>query len=230
MKKNNSVKATDLIVEYSSTDGPVVALNCKQFEAKAGSAVAIMGESGCGKSTLLGVLGGLAVPTSGKIIIGNSDLTSLSESQRGIFRKNKIGLVFQNDNLLPFLTVFENIFLQVLLSSKNKHYRNKIINLLNSLGLEGLENRYPDQLSGGQRQRVAIARAVIHEPEIILADEPTGALDDKNSNNVIELLLDLKKKFNSTLIIVTHDIKVAKKMEKTITLIDGKIKRGSNEI
>jgi putative ABC transport system ATP-binding protein len=121
-------------------------------------------------------------------------------------------------------------YLQVLLSSKNKHYRNKIINLLNSLGLEGLENRYPDQLSGGQRQRVAIARAVIHEPEIILADEPTGALDDKNSNNVIELLLDLKKKFNSTLIIVTHDIKVAKKMEKTITLIDGKIKRVSNEI
>ena len=215
---NNSISGENLVVEYTTERGTVRALNCPSFSVASGESVAVMGASGCGKSTLLGLLAGLAVPTSGSIEIGDTTLSTLSESNRVAFRKEMIGMVYQADNLLPFLTVAENLQLQLTLTNDTINAAKRIATLLNELGLSGLEDRLPDQLSGGQRQRVAIARAIIHPPQVILADEPTGALDGKNAENVINLLLDVHTKLQTTLVVVTHDPHVAGMLERTITL------------
>ena len=199
--------------------GVICALNCEEFTVKAGESVAIMGRSGSGKSTLLGLIAGLAQPTKGSITIGTTTITNLTESERVAFRKENFGIVYQADNLLPFLTVAENIRLQLALCTNTKGAEAKIADLLDKLGLEGLGERLPDQLSGGQRQRAAIARAIVHAPPILLADEPTGALDDTNAANVVGLLLDIQKRLRSTLVVVTHDPKIASKMERTVMII-----------
>ena len=217
MNSANTIKATGLHVRYETERGIVNALDCPEFFAESGTSVAIMGASGCGKSTLLGLLAGLAIPTEGSVIIGDTEISTLSESARVAFRKQNIGMVYQADNLLPFLTVAENLHLQLALCDDIENAEVKINDLLNKLGLNDLDERLPDQLSGGQRQRVAIARAIIHPPAIILADEPTGSLDDTNASNVLELLLDVHKRLGVTLVVVTHDPVIASKLERTVT-------------
>lgn len=218
MKNENTIIARDVVVEYNTARGVVSALTCQYFTAAAGESVALMGPSGSGKSTLLGLIAGLALPTKGSVAIGATTITNLTEAERVAFRKENFGIVYQADNLLPFLTVSENIRLQLILVDDTKDVEARITDLLGRLGLEGLGERLPDQLSGGQRQRAAIARAIVHTPAVILADEPTGALDDGNALNVVELLLDIQKRLGSTLIVVTHDLKVASQMERTVTL------------
>lgn len=218
MKNENMIALSDILVEYETARGTVTVLTCQNFTVKAGESVAIMGPSGSGKSTLLGLIGGLALPTKGSVAIGTTTITHLTEAQRVAFRKENFGIVYQADNLLPFLTVAENIRLQLVLCADTKDAEVRITDLLDKLGLKGLGDRLPDQLSGGQRQRAAIARAIVHAPVVILADEPTGALDDGNALNVVELLLDTQKRLGSTLVVVTHDPKVASQMERTVTL------------
>ena len=218
----NKISVKGVRVEYQTLRGVVQALDCPSFMVEGGESVAVMGTSGCGKSTLLGLLGGLSVPTVGTVTIDGTDISTLSEADRVAFRKENIGMVYQADNLLPFLTVSENLYLQLVLCKDTKNAAERIADVLEKLGLRGFEGRLPDQLSGGQRQRVAIARAIVHSPKLILADEPTGALDDTNAENVIELLLDLHKKLKTTLVVVTHDPKVARRLERTVTLISNR--------
>ena len=218
----NKISVKGVRVEYQTLRGVVQALDCPSFMVEGGESVAVMGTSGCGKSTLLGLLGGLSVPTAGTVTIDGTDISTLSEADRVAFRKENIGMVYQADNLLPFLTVSENLYLQLVLCEDTKNTAERIGDVLEKLGLRGVEGRFPDQLSGGQRQRVAIARAIVHSPKIILADEPTGALDDTNAENVIGLLLDLHKKLKTTLVVVTHDPKVARRLERTVTLISNR--------
>ena len=217
MSKNNSISAKNVVVEYESSGGTIRALECKEISVESTASIAVMGSSGCGKSTLLGLLAGIAVPTSGSIKIGDVELSSLSEKQRTSFRRHNLGMVYQADNLLPFLTAEENIRLSLGISESNlKNKSNRLYELLDQLGLSGLEKRLPDQMSGGQKQRVAIARAVFHEPKIILADEPTGALDELNAQNVINILIKLQHEIGATLVVVTHDPKIATLLDKTI--------------
>jgi putative ABC transport system ATP-binding protein len=223
MNHTNAIKAEGLIVEHDTAAGLFRALDCPQFTVTGGSSVAITGPSGCGKSTLLGVLAGLAVPTSGSITIGATEITALSEADRAEFRKKIIGVVYQVDNLLPFLTVYENIQLQLVLNGHTENTESRITELLDRLGLSEIRERLPDQLSGGQRQRVAIARAVAHRPSVLLADEPTGSLDDENTAIVVQLLLEMHQHLRSTLIVVTHAPSVASRMERLITLREGSI-------
>lgn len=218
MKKDNSISVRGIVVEYPTERGLITALKCSELTIKAGESVAIMGHSGCGKSTLLGLISGLAQPTRGTISVGTTTITNLSEQKRVAFRKERIGIIYQADNLLPFLTVSENIFFQLMLCSSTEQSDAKISNLLSKLGLDGLGSRMPDELSGGQKQRASIARAIVHEPSIILADEPTGALDEANALNVVEILLDIQKRLKSTLIVVTHDENVASKMNRIVRL------------
>lgn len=220
---NNTIMAEGLVVEHITRLGPLRALDCPEFTVTGGSSVAITGPSGCGKSTLLGVLAGLAMPTSGTVTIGTTKITSLSESNRVAFRRNTIGVVYQADNLLPFLTVYENIRLQLILRNAIADLEGRIAELLDRLRLSEFRDRLPDQLSGGQRQRVAIARAIAHRPSVILADEPTGALDDENAATVVQLLLEAQERLESTLIVVTHDQNIASKMERLISLREGSI-------
>ena len=229
MIKQNAITAKDVLVEHKTARGVICALDCPEFIAPSGASIAIMGPSGCGKSTLLGVLAGLAAPTHGSVTIGSTDITGLSEPARVAFRKTNIGIVYQADNLLPFLSVSENVRLQLALSGDTDNADERISNLLQRLGLSGLENRLPDQLSGGQRQRVAIARAIVHNPAVILADEPTGALDKENSMNVVDLLRSIQKSLKSTLIVVTHDPSIASKLEQLVTLKDGRIQKSSGD-
>jgi putative ABC transport system ATP-binding protein len=223
MNDINSIQVAGLVVEHPTAAGALRALDCARLSVTGGSSVAVMGPSGCGKSTLLGVLAGLAAPTSGSITIGTTEITSLSESQRAVFRKQALGMVYQADNLLPFLTIIENIRLQLALCGDTEDAERRTAELLERLGLSHLGERLPDQLSGGQRQRVAIARAIVHRPALILADEPTGALDEENAANVVQLLLDSQRHLRCTLVIVTHDPAVASRMERLITLRAGLI-------
>lgn len=223
MSDTNTIRVHGLIVDYATAAGPVRALDCPEFVVSGGSSVAIMGPSGCGKSTLLGVLAGLAMPTAGEVSIGTTEVTSLSEPGRVAFRKNAIGVVYQADNLLPFLTIAENIRLQLALCGETELAEHRTADLLERLGLGELGERLPDQLSGGQRQRAAVARAIVHRPSVILADEPTGALDEVNAAAVIQLLLDAHRQLGSTLVIVTHEPSIAGSMERLVALRDGSI-------
>jgi putative ABC transport system ATP-binding protein len=192
------------------------------FTVASGSSVAITGPSGGGKSTLLGVIGGLAQPTSGRVKIGNSQISEMSERDRSDFRRSHIGFVYQADNLLPFLTLLENVGLQLALNGKASG-AGKSLAVLANLGLAGLAYRLPDHLSGGQRQRASVARAIVNEPQIILADEPTGALDAANAVGVIDLLLGMQREIGATLIMVTHDRDAASRLDRQIDLRDGRV-------
>ena len=221
------VNVSGLIVDYVTQTGPLRALACADLTFQPGSSVAIVGPSGCGKSTLLCMLAGLAQPTAGSVDIDGVSLTAMPEQARVAFRKRHIGVVYQADNLLPFLTVTEKIRLQLARSGDQALAADRTADLLARLGIADLGDRLPDQLSGGQRQRAAIARAIIHRPSLILADEPTGALDATNAAGVIDLLLTVHRFVGATLVVVTHDPVVAARMDRTLTLGAGTITKDS---
>ena len=222
MSIDASITVDSVVVEHQTASGPVRALDGVSFTVDGGSSVAITGPSGGGKSTLLGVIGGLARPTSGTVRIGDSEISELSERDRSDFRRSHVGFVYQADNLLPFLTLLENVGLQLSLNGESSG-TGKSLAVLASLGLAGLAYRLPDHLSGGQRQRAAVARAIVHQPEIILADEPTGALDTANAVGVIDLLLEMQREIGATLIMVTHDRDAAGRLDRQIHLQDGRV-------
>jgi putative ABC transport system ATP-binding protein len=217
-----SITVKSVIVEHQTVSGPVRALDGVSFTVDGGTSVAITGPSGGGKSTLLGVIGGLAQPTLGTVRIGDAEISELSERDRSDFRRSHIGFVYQADNLLPFLTLLENVGLQLSLNGQSSG-TGRSLAVLAELGLAGLAYRLPDHLSGGQRQRAAVARAIAHQPKIILADEPTGALDTANSAGVIDLLLAMQREIGATLIMVTHDRDAARRLDRQIQLRDGRI-------
>jgi putative ABC transport system ATP-binding protein len=217
-----SITVDAVIVEHQTASGPVRALDGVSLTVDGGSSVAITGPSGGGKSTLLGVIGGLARPTWGTVRIGDAEISDLSERDRADFRRSHIGFVYQADNLLPFLTLLENVGLQLSLNGKSSGTGTSLA-VLAELGLAGLAYRLPDHLSGGQRQRAAVARAIVHQPKIILADEPTGALDTTNAAGVIDLLLAMQREIGATLIMVTHDRDAARRLDRQVHLRYGRV-------
>ena len=226
MSGASSIKVRSLVVDYVTLAGPLRALDCRELSVEAGASLAIVGPSGCGKSTMLCMLAGLAQPSTGSVDIGGTVMTDLSEAERIAFRKTTIGMVYQADNLLPFLTLAENIRLQLALSGNTDNAETRTADLLDRLGIGALGDRLPDQLSGGQRQRAAIVRAIVHRPSLILADEPTGALDVANAAGVIDLLLEVQRQLGATLVVVTHDPSIARRMQRTVTLRAGSISQG----
>lgn len=207
---------------YGSGEAEVKALKNINLNIEQGEFVAIVGQSGSGKSTLLHLIGGADIPSSGEVIIYGKNIYKLKEKELSILRRRKLGFIFQFFNLIPVLTAQENIEMPVLLDNEkiDKKYMNELLRIL---GLEERKNNYPSQLSGGQQQRVSIGRALANKPSIILADEPTGNLDSKNSKEVLELLKYCAKKYNQTLILITHDINIAKSADRVITIEDGEI-------
>lgn len=200
----------------------VYALDDVSLKVKAGEFVAILGPSGCGKSTLLHILGAVDAPTAGEVYLNGSEYGKLSEKEKDALRRQKIGIIYQAYNLVPVLSVEENIVLPVLLDNR-KIERERLNSLLKLLDLEGQRKNLPSQLSGGQQQRTAIARAVYQEPEIILADEPTGNLDQKNTEEIVKLFQKLNHQFGLTIIMVTHDETIAKQCDRILYMKDGKI-------
>ena len=209
---------------YGQGNTAVHALNGISFKVEKGEFIAVTGPSGSGKSTLLHILGGVDIPTSGKVFIDGTDIYSMNQSNLAIFRRRQIGLNYQFFNLIPVLNVEENITLPLLLDGR-KEDKNKLNELLVTLGLEGRANHLPNQLSGGEQQRVSIGRALINNPALVLADEPTGNLDSKNSEEIISLLKMYNKKYSQTLILVTHDERIALQADRIISIEDGKIIR-----
>lgn len=207
---------------YGAGSNQVVALNGIDLTINRGEFVAIIGASGSGKSTLLHILGSVDKPTSGKVIVDGTDLSGLNRTQSAIFRRRKVGLVYQFYNLIPTLTVRKNILMPLALDRKkpNQEYFEKITA---SLGISDKFDALPNQLSGGQQQRVAIARSLIYRPALLLADEPTGNLDQKNSKEIIDLLKLSNRNLEQTILLITHDEKVALKAERIITIEDGRI-------
>lgn len=217
------LKVENLVKSYGSGDTKVEALKGINLSIKKGEFVAIVGPSGSGKSTLLHLLGGVDNPTSGKVYINDVDIYNLKEKDLSIFRRRNIGLIYQFYNLIPVLTAKENILLPAELDNK-KVDKNYLDDLLKTLGLFERQNHLPNQLSGGQQQRTSIGRALINRPSIVLADEPTGNLDSKNSKEVLELIKLSVKKYNQTLIMITHDNNIALQADRVITIEDGIIK------
>jgi putative ABC transport system ATP-binding protein len=219
------LKVKNLQKHYKSGDIVVAAVNGISLEVKDGQFASIVGKSGSGKSTMLGLLGALDKPTSGSIEVDGQDITQLSDSQLIKYRCNKIGYVFQSYNLVPNLTAQENVMLPMEFAGINKTERlARSSLLLDQVGLTGdKQKRKPGRLSGGEQQRVAVARALANKPKLILADEPTGNLDTQTGEMIFELLHDLAKSENTTIIVVTHDLAIAGKTEKTFRLSDGKL-------
>ena len=207
---------------YGSGGNQVTALNGIDLSVSKGEFVAIMGASGSGKSTLLHILGGVDKPTEGKVIIDGTDLSRLNQTEAAIFRRRKVGLVYQFYNLTPTLTVRKNILMPLALDKKkpNQEYFEKVVN---SLGIAKRLDSLPNQLSGGQQQRAAIARSLIYRPALLLADEPTGNLDQKNSREIIDMLKLSNRNLDQTILLITHDEKVALEAERVITVEDGRI-------
>ena len=209
---------------YGKGDVMVRALDNVSFSVEKGEFVAIVGPSGSGKSTLLHILGGVDTPTSGTVIIDKTDISSLDETALAIFRRRQIGLIYQFYNLIPILTVEENLTLPLLLDGR-KPDKARLNDIITKLGLTSRIDHLPNQLSGGQQQRVAIGRALINNPALLLADEPTGNLDSENSREIIALLRKFNKEFNQTVIMITHDEKIALSADRIIAIEDGKITR-----
>ena len=216
------LNASHLKKYYGKDESLVKALDDVNVSIEDGQFVAIIGTSGSGKSTLLNMLGGLDVPTSGGVAVENKSLEKLSEEELTVFRRKRIGFIFQNYNLIPYLTAYENIVLPVRLDGKkeDKKFLEEIVRFLE---LEGKLSHYPSHLSGGQQQRVAIARALISKPAIILADEPTGNLDSSTSDKVIDLLKTTSEKFKQTIVMITHNPEIAEKADRRIRIEDGRV-------
>ena len=207
---------------YGSGDTRVWALDDVNLTVQKGESLAVVGASGSGKSTLLHVMGGVDTVTSGKVIVDDRDITTLKDEEMSVFRRRKIGFVFQSYHLIPVLTVEENIQMPILLDHK-KPDREYIDHIIEMLGLKDRRKHLPNQLSGGQQQRAAIARALANRPSLILADEPTGALDSTNGNEVMALLQDSVKKLNQTLVLITHNIDLAREADRIVRITDGKL-------
>ena len=222
MNESTILKCENLTKIYGNEDNKTIALDDVSFSVKKGQFVSIIGASGSGKSTLLHLLGGVDKPTSGKVIINNIDIHQLIEDQLAEFRRKEIGIIYQFYNMLPIMNVKENIILPCQLD-KRKVDEKELNDLIHVLGLENRIAHLPNQLSGGQQQRVSIGRAMINNPALMLADEPTGNLDSKASDEIISLLKLSNKKFNQTVVIITHDLEIAKEAERVITIEDGKI-------
>ncbi|HWO74624.1 MAG TPA: ABC transporter ATP-binding protein [Bacillus sp. (in: firmicutes)] len=216
------LKIENLSKIYGKGETAVKALDDVSFSVNKGEFVAIIGPSGSGKSTLLHLLGGVDWPTAGKVFVDNTDMYQLNETQLAIFRRRQIGLIYQFYNLIPVLTVEENITLPLLLD-QHKVDRKQFNDIVKLLNIENRLHHLPNQLSGGQQQRVSIGRALISNPSIMLADEPTGNLDSKNSSEIIDLLKMFNKTYNQTLIIITHDERIALQADRVIAIEDGRI-------
>ena len=219
------LKTENLTKTYGKGENEVKALENANISVEQGEFVAIIGTSGSGKSTLLHMLGGLDRPTSGKVIVDNKEIFKLKDEELTIFRRRKIGFVFQSYNIVPTLNVYENIVFPVELDGNevDEKYIEEIIKIL---GLEGMKERLPNQLSGGQQQRVAIARALAAKPAIILADEPTGNLDSRTSQDVLSLLKITGKKYNQTIVMITHNEAIAQMADRIMRIEDGHIVMG----
>lgn len=218
------LKVEDLTKVYGTGENQVTALNHVSFSVEKGEFLAIIGPSGSGKSTLLHILGGVDTPTSGKVFMEGTDVYAQNEKQLAIFRRRQVGLIYQFYNLIPVLNVTENMTLPVLMDGR-KVNEERLKELLHILSLEGREGHLPNQLSGGQQQRVSIGRALMNAPSVVLADEPTGNLDSKNSQEIVELLKYSNKKYKQTLIMITHDENIALQANRIIAIEDGKITR-----
>lgn len=220
----NILEIKNLSKTYGNGDTLVKALDNVSFSVEQGEFVAIVGPSGSGKSTLLHILGGVDTATSGSVIIGGTDISKLDETALAIFRRRQIGLVYQFYNLIPILTVEENLTLPLLLDGR-KPDKKLIDSLVANLGLEKRLKHLPNQLSGGQQQRVSIGRALVNNPALMLADEPTGNLDSENSREIVALLRKFNKDYKQTVIMITHDERIALSADRVISIEDGKIKR-----
>lgn len=209
---------------YGTGDNQVIALNNVSFSVEKGEFIAIVGSSGSGKSTLLHLIGGVDQPTRGEVIVNGVNVYNQNEENLAIFRRREVGLIYQFYNLIPVLTVKENITLPILLDNQEVN-EERFEGLLHILGLENRQNHLPKELSGGQQQRVSIGRALINAPSLVLADEPTGNLDSKNSKEIVDLLKLTQRKYNQTLIMITHDEKIAMQADRIIVIEDGQIKK-----
>ena len=220
----NVLEVEGLTKVYGQGENRVVALDHVSFQVKKGEFVAIVGASGSGKSTLMNLMGGIDFPTEGKVFIEGKNIYELNESERAIFRRRNVGIIYQFYNLIPTLTAEENIMLPCLLDHR-KADEKKLNTILEVTGLTDRRGHLPGQLSGGQQQRVSVGRAMINDPAFILADEPTGNLDSKSSKEIMELLMSTNKCRNQTLIVITHDEKIALQADRIITIGDGRIVR-----
>ena len=218
------LKVENLTKVYGSGNNEVRALDGVSFSVEKGQFVAIIGPSGSGKSTLLHILGGVDAPTSGKVYMDGQDVYAQNEEQLAIFRRRQVGLIYQFYNLIPVLNVVENMTLPVLMDGR-KVNEQRLNELLKTLSLTKRKNNLPNQLSGGQQQRVSIGRALMNAPAVVLADEPTGNLDSKNSQEIMELLKISNKKYGQTLIVITHDESIALQADRIIAIEDGRIVR-----
>ena len=218
------LRVENLTKIYGKGENEVRALDDVSFSVNKGEFIAVIGPSGSGKSTLLHILGGVDRPTSGRGLMDGKDVYAQNEEQLAIFRRRQVGLIYQFYNLIPVLNVTENITLPVLMDGQRVN-RDRLSELITTLGLTGRENHLPNQLSGGQQQRVSIGRALMNAPAVVLADEPTGNLDSKNSKEIVDLLKISNEKYGQTLIVITHDESIALQADRIISIDDGKITR-----
>ncbi len=218
------LRVENLCKVYGKSENEVRALDNVSFSVNKGEFIAIIGPSGSGKSTLLHILGGVDKPSGGKVFMDGNDVYAQNDEQLAIFRRRQVGLIYQFYNLIPVLYVIENMTLPALMDGQ-KVNNDRLNELLNTLKLKGRENHLPNQLSGGQQQRVSIGRALMNAPAVVLADEPTGNLDSKNSQEIMELLKMSNQKYNQTLVIITHDENIALQADRIIAIEDGKVKR-----
>jgi putative ABC transport system ATP-binding protein len=222
LREPAGIRLRGVVKHYPAAAGVVRAVDGIDLEVEGGSSVAITGPSGCGKSTLLALIGGLEPPTSGSVELGEHEVSRLPEKARARLRREDIGFLFQSDDLLPYLTAAENVAVQLALRGEDDA-EGRSQRLLAEVGLSDHVDKLPDQLSGGQRQRVGIARALIHRPRVLLADEPTGELDQATSEAVIDLLLAAQREMKLTLVVVTHDPQLALRMDRNLRLRDGRL-------
>lgn len=223
------LKIEDLCKVYGKDENQVIALDHVSLTIEKGEFTAIIGTSGSGKSTLLHSIAGVDVPTSGKVYLDGQDVYAQSNEKLAIFRRRQVGLIYQFHNLIPTLNVVENITLPILMD-KRKVNEERLHDLLDLLGLQDRKTHLPNQLSGGQQQRVAIGRALMNAPQVMLADEPTGSLDSRNGQEIIQLLKTSHQKYRQTLIIVTHDENIALQADRIITIADGKVVRDERQV
>ena len=216
------LKVEHLVKQYGKGDNAVLAVNDISFSVEQGEFVAIVGSSGSGKSTLLHLLGGVDRPTSGKVYIQGEDIYSLNSDKIAIFRRRQVGLIYQFYNLIPILNVKENITLPCELDGRTPD-KKELCDLINTLGLKDRVSHLPNQLSGGQQQRVSICRALINHPAILLADEPTGNLDSRSSDEIVELLKLSNQKYNQTIVMITHNLEIAKIADRILRIEDGRL-------